>query len=205
MPAYADSILVASYAINGSLSLTGNNVCGGPCVETLTYSFRLDYFAVTLASLKPAFYVSDVPCVDGLFSGQNSTCYQAASVGPVLVSASGPLGSFGDQGYGCCWFYQGFYMPFVNSQTTDEIDLYIGNVVTDPALGIPVPYASWADPWMCASATCNNDFRNGATINTGTAEFTATRIAVPEPSTVELVATGMLAIGLLMAASRIVS
>jgi hypothetical protein len=37
--AHADSI----YAVTGSLTIVGNNMCGGPCVETLNFSFDLGY------------------------------------------------------------------------------------------------------------------------------------------------------------------
>lgn len=198
MPAYADSVPVASYAIYGTLSVTGNNSCGGPCVETITYSFTLDYFQVTLASFR---FAPMEPCLVDLVSGLTSTCYQAASVGPVLVSASGPLGIFGDKGYGCCWFDGGYYIPFVNAQN-DEIDLFLGPGTTYPASGIPTPYAVDSHLYICGSGTCGVDFGNNVF---GTAEFTATPLGVPEPSTLALLATGMLAIGLFVAASRKVS
>jgi hypothetical protein len=39
IPASADQI----YDVTGTVTLTGNNVCAGPCVETLDFSFQVTY------------------------------------------------------------------------------------------------------------------------------------------------------------------
>jgi hypothetical protein len=198
VPAHAAPAPVASFAINGTLSITGNNNCGGPCVETVEYSFTLDYFLITAANV-PAPPTIQAGCYADLVNGLTQSCYQASSVGPVLASSSGPLAFFGDNGAGCCYFYNAYYLPLVNAliyPEADEIDLEIGNIVTYPSAGIPTPYAIDSVLYSCTSAACQADFGYP---HYGSAEFAATRVPVPEPSTLILVALGILALGMFVA------
>jgi hypothetical protein len=182
VPARADSI-PASFDINGSMTLTGNNSCSGPCVETINFSFALEYAA--------------------------SCIYGACVVGPVHTSESGPLGIF-NAPYDLS-VDRGYYLGFFNATPTragDEIDLYL-NLFNSS--GNPGPTALPSDLYACETANCVNDGFNrypgtGGLAGFGlynfdvAAQFTATK--VPEPSTWSLLACGIIALGLLRAAAR---
>lgn len=177
------------YQINGNLTMTGDGAaCGGSaCVENIGYSFVLDY--------------SLVPSADASFpisvSGPN--IYLAQIVGPVLVASSGPLDYLGEYS-GALSTDKSYYLPLWDSTGSyyDELDLEIGGIETDPALGMPVPYAIGATFYACTSAICATDFDDGIAfsgwpdIASGTVKFTATPIATPEPSTVSFLVLGVL-------------
>jgi hypothetical protein len=113
-------------------------------------------------------------------------------------------------GAACCAFDHGYYIGFYNNTSTpyshDEFDLYIGNAIADPALGIQMPFVQSAVLYGCQSTACTKGFigdvSSGGISQGVTAEFTATRLPVPEPATLQLILMGMLALGLLGAASR---
>jgi hypothetical protein len=74
------------YAVNGSLTIVGNDVCSGPCVETLNFAFDFSE-KVDQSSL---YYLSVVPGTSSVVSfGPLGTF--GAPVGPFgLISAGGP-------------------------------------------------------------------------------------------------------------------
>jgi hypothetical protein len=131
-PIQADSIPI--YDVNGTLTITGNNVCGlSPCMETINFSFDYTYTFIGFE------YLGEI-------------------VGTPSVSSYGALGSsFG----GLTGPHSPFpfcqpntnYMPMYNSGG-DEIDLYAcGNDQSTPA----VP-SFRTDLWGCTTVTCGNDF-----------------------------------------------
>lgn len=183
-PAHADSG-AADYVVNGQLTITGNNACGAsPCSESLQFSFDFDY-------------VQLYPAQNG-----NPAGYVGSAENPLLISASGPLGSFGSGG--CC--VTSGYLAMANG-LGDEIDLEtdLGSVFqqTNGTPGPPVFLGS--DLYSCQSTICVNDFLPPGSPETGlflsgTLNYTAT--LVPEPPTVLLVCFGLLGLGLLRAWRR---
>ena len=179
------------YQINGTLTMTGDGAaCGGSaCVENISYSFDLAY--------------SLVPVDEAYFSypASVSEIYLAQIVGPVLVASSGPLDYLGESG-GALSTDRSYYLPLWDSTGTysDELDLGIGDIETDPALGTPLPYALGATFYACTSAACATDFDNGTSdygypdILSGPAQFTATLISTPEPSMFSFLFIGIIAL-----------
>jgi hypothetical protein len=185
--ARADSIPVASFNINGSMTVDGNN----GSVETIHFAFVEDYF--------PDF-----------FSG-----YDASVVGSVLASSSGPLGSFvsvNDVEFGQPAGGTGGYMAFFdNTQPSkgDEIDLILSNQFG--TLNLDPPTAGGSFMYSCQTTACASDFSLIGTPQQfsfgpdGTAQFTATAIPTdpptntPEPPTILMISLGIL--GLLGIAS----
>jgi hypothetical protein len=57
-PAYADSI----FTVTGSTTITGNDVCGGPCIDTINFVFSVTYQKIQpheyLAQLLPGWTLS---------------------------------------------------------------------------------------------------------------------------------------------------
>jgi hypothetical protein len=178
--ARADSIPASSYAINGSLTIPGN----GASSEIIDFAFTLDYFAI------------------GSYAGGPVYGYDTQIVGPVLVAASGPLGLFGssapefraDTGPGPSSGYLPFFnsaAPSVNASNVgnfDEIDLVMDDVdVSVGAVNPGPPTSADASMYRCQTATCMADFLlpGEATVGPlgpgGTAQFTATSIAVDPP------------------------
>jgi len=90
VPAMADSV----YDVSGVVTIVGNNACGGPpCVETLAFSFQVDY--------------------QPLFGGQ---VYIAHVLPGSTINSFGPLGPFNSL------FSPEDYFAFFNS-AGDEIDI----------------------------------------------------------------------------------
>ena len=181
VPARADSL--PTFDINGSMTLTGNNSCNGPCVESIQFSFTLEYTA---------------NCLLG-----------ACVVGPVHTSASGPLGVFSAPDN--LLVDRGYYLGFFNTtplRAGDEVDLFL-NLFNSS--GNPDPAAAPSNLYACETANCVSDGFNkypgtGGLAGFGlfnfdvAAQFTATK--VPEPSTWSLLACGIIALGLLGAGAR---
>jgi len=184
IPAHADSV-AAEYAVNGQLTITGNNVCTpSPCTETLQFSFNVDYSLL-------------VPTNNGY-----PPTYFGSVVAPVFTSSSGPLGYFGGGPFSN-WTN---YYPFSNN-LGDEIDLSVDLGSMFPqTFGVPgPPVFLGSNLWGCVSTTCVTDFSFYSFPATGlylegTLQYTAT--LVPEPSTATLTFFGLAGIGLLAAAHR---
>jgi hypothetical protein len=185
IPAHAD-LVVAEYAVNGQLTITGNNVCTpSPCTETLQFFFNVDYTLLAPAS-----------------NGYPPT-YFGSVVAPVFTSSSGPLGFFGGGPFSN-WTN---YYPFSNN-LGDEIDLSVdlGSMIPQ-TFGVPgPPVFLGSDLFACVTPVCVNDFSpypGAPTVGLyleGTLQYTAT--LVPEPSTATLTFFGLAGIGLLAAAHR---
>ena len=135
-PVLADSI-VSPYAVTGTMTFTGNKVCGiSPCTETINFAFDLGF---TL----------------------NNGLYDATVIpGSMSVSSFGALGSsFGSSGgiagiSTSCGGEDNNYMGFLDS-SGDEIDLHeCGNLESTPV----VPSFTAPQLYGCQTATCENDF-----------------------------------------------
>jgi hypothetical protein len=173
LPAEADSF---RYRVEGSMSVTGNSVCGGPCEQTLSFSFLFTYMA--LDDLDP--------------SHSPGSGYVARWASEAQVASSGPLMPFGIRSPSSLTTY----VPFVNA-AGDEFDL--GLAVSSYITKTPwiAPAFSAGQLWGCRSATCATAFAEGDPVSGlplyGPSRVTATR--VPEPTTLllSLVALGCVA------------
>jgi len=92
---------VATYNVLGTLTITGNTVCSGPCTQTINFSFVMDY-----------------SLVNGMYVG--------TSTGTTVLSDSGPLGPFVSGGL-CCSGLGGVYgYDDITSANHDVIDFVAG-------------------------------------------------------------------------------
>lgn len=175
VPAMADSI----FNVTGTLTIAGNNVCGGgPCVETLGFSFDVTW--------------------DEFAPGQ----FNPVILPGTEVTSSGPLGSFalaaGSVG-------NTFIQFFDNGGpiSGDEIDI---DALNAPIAGAPEPL-QLVDGYLfgCQTATCITDFvppdfphppgQAFGIFDIGTLQIKQT--AVPETGTLSYLLAGL---GLLLVA-----
>jgi hypothetical protein len=113
VPAMADSV----WNLSGAITMVGRNACGGPpCVETLAFSFDVEYQREVVGSIVTPYYSAE------FLPGASVT-----SFGPLGAFQFG--GGFGAGGLG------GVFIPLVNA-AGDEIDL-IPNA--DSFFGSPTP------------------------------------------------------------------
>ena len=177
------------YAVNGSLTIVGNDVCSGLCVETVNFSFDFDEFQYPYGG---AYALSIVP---------NSS--SIASFGPLGiigapqgVDAPGPVGGFDEN-----------YIPFgYSSDGLTQIDLWASQGGSAQPF---VPQIGGAYLWSCGTQDCMTDFcaigksfvgcpTSGGGINLdilGAVESVVTPI--PEPGTLPLLGIAFLALFLL--------
>jgi len=178
VPAVAESV----YQVSGDIILTGNNACSGPCVETIKFSFDLEY-----GSFPP--YGPSVAVLPGATT--QSFGPLASFVGPSSTTAFVPYSLF------CCQ-YIGFFNSFL-----DEIDL---DVVANSS---SAPQITGADLYGCGTfqaldPTCVADFvpPNGSPVGTflgATVQATVTEISsVPEESTVVDLLAGLCLLWLIL-------
>jgi hypothetical protein len=129
------------YAVNGSLTIVGNNVCSGPCVETLNFSF---VFSEQLPQHGLGYYLSVVPGTSSVLSS-----------GP-LGTFSGPTGPFNSSPGpgGTNISYMVFRSP-LSSGLFNEIDIWPSE---NGQLQPFVPQIAGADLWACGTQDCENEF-----------------------------------------------
>jgi hypothetical protein len=161
VPATADSV----YDVSGALTIVGNNACGGPpCVETLAFSFQVDYQTV--------------------LSGFSVNYFGHVLPGATIASF-GPTAPFTQVSFG-----SGNFIAFFNYFGGDEIDIYALNPTTSlpPTFG----YAgSLASLYTCGTdPVCVTDFGSGfGGIAAGPLTYTVT--AIPEGSILSYLLLGV--------------
>jgi hypothetical protein len=184
--------LAPSYQIAGELTVVGNAVCSGlPCAETVSFSFDFGYFFFPQTNITPAFY--------------------RAYYSDLLANWSGALGSYTETLSGPYAFPAGSgnFLAFADAPG-DEIDI---NLSVSEAASPVVPSFGGPELDLCATATCVTDFSSEPTatppvfplVAGGTAAFTVTPIASPEPSILSLLALALFALGLAAAWRKVVA
>jgi hypothetical protein len=191
------------YAVNGSLTIVGNDACAGLCVETLNFSFDLDEYDMI------DYYVSIVP-------------------GSASVTSLGPLGTFGppDGPFGPYSYggnpnsnYIEFFttapveFPSPPGQSPPEIDIWLAE---DGVSETPfVPQIAGADLFSCGffppTQSCVTDFcppsQECGTPERlyliGAVESVVTPISTPEPGTLPLLGIAFLALLFLRVRSKV--
>jgi hypothetical protein len=169
IPASADSLVGPAYNVVGSVTFSGNNVCGGICSETVNFSFIFQWVDTT-GVFGPGIYGSYIP---GSFSAT-----QSGSMG------SAPITSLNDGHIYCCG--PGTYIPL--QAFNGELDLDVSLFGTAPDPGPPTVSGAFL-------FSCNNECFNEFAPRIGASEeyaVTYTATAVPEPSSVVLLAGAML-------------
>lgn len=184
------------YAVNGSLTIVGNNVCSGLCVETVNFSFQLDEYAIRNAAGTNTYYVSIVPGASSVVSSGPLGTFDAPF---------GPLGIFGLPG-GPESNYIEFHSPsFSTTSPSSEIDIWVSqDAVQAPFL----PEIGGVDLFACGTQDCVMDFCiPGHSFTScsdarplfrlyipGAVNSVVTPISAPEPGTLPLLASAFLAL-----------
>lgn len=172
VPAHADSLVGPPYNVTGSVVFTGNNACGGVCMETVNFSFTFQWVDTT-GVFGPGIYGSYIP---GSFSATQSGSMGSA---PITMSNDGHII--------CCG--PGTYIPM--NAFNGELDLDVSLFGSSPNPGLPTVGDAFL---FSCNAQCFQDFAPRIGVNEGyTATYTVT--AAPEPASL-----GMLAAGLAFAA-----
>ena len=188
LPSRADTL----YEVTGTATLTGNNVCGGTCVETIDFTLNFD---------------------EQLASTSFGTLYTLTLVGESSTS-SGPV-NLGLAFDGLINTQPGpgnsdvNYLAFENLNAnpgtgTDEIDVWVNE--NDQPLPF-VPLIVGSDMYACNSAACVPDFcpswfpcntsgGNFGIFLNGSVTSETRLIATPEPSELGLLALGALLLAL---------
>lgn len=179
--ARADDITSPMYAVNGIMTLVGNNVCApSPCTQTIDFSLDVGYEFTDYNAYAPT--VSNVTAV---WSGPLGS-FTAAAPG------SGNVGGNSGFSTGCGGSdsnYIGFFDP-----AGDEFDIHLcKGLVSEPV----APSILWADLYKCETTTCANDFFTGSLsgltppavvfLDATLSDVTVT--AIPEPAPLFLLLT----------------
>ena len=168
IPASADSVVGPAYNVTGSVVFTGNNVCGGPCVETVNFSFTFEWVD-KVGMFGPGIYGTYIP---GSFS---ATQFGSMGSAPITSDNNGLIICCGPGSYIAMQAFNG------------ELDLDVSFLGTGPDPGPPTVFGAFL--YGCNSE-CFNEF--APRIGVGeeyAATYTAT--AVPEPASLGLLAEGL--------------
>ncbi len=179
LPAHADQI----YDVTGTVTLTGQDACGGICVETLNFTLQLDeqltQFGYALETLSESYN----------------------SAGPLPPAEMGP--SYDENGE---------YWP-VGFGPGTELDLYVRGANGGPnPVGGPNPFVptfTGANLYSCGNATCGAEFcpdypavecDAGTSVQSVTSEPPG--VATPEPQTWSMLWIGLIGLALMKFATR---
>jgi hypothetical protein len=177
LPSRADSV----YEITGTATLTGNNVCGGPCIETIDFTF--DFTEQLAATSYGNLYTLNLVGESSTSSGPLD------SLSLVLDKLLNPMPGTGSSNAN--------YLAFQNSGI-DEIDLWVNE--NDQPLPF-IPTIAGTSLYGCNSAPCIADFcpssfpcdtsgQNFGILLDGTVTSATRSITTPEPSELGLLALG---------------
>jgi hypothetical protein len=134
LPIRADAL----YDVSGTATLTGNDTCGGVCVETINFAFQLDEHPLTCADLNA-------------FECQDPTGAFALLANDLTITASGPLGAAPLPGNGA--FVDDKFMGITfGGDIRNEFDLLMNPF---PPPGFPfTPTGIGGYLYNCATANC---------------------------------------------------
>lgn len=197
----ADGIPV--YLVAGSVTITGNDVCGGPCTETIAFTFDVSFQRNLVAGNDVLPYVTNLTQTD---SGNLGAFTSTSLVPPIFGTGTGfPAGScLGNENY-----------VALGGAVGTEVDLFVcstaGVATLFTTASVPSILGSGGVLYGCATITCYNDLvlpcgSPGAGFGCasgGTPTIPAEAInqfapaqysvsMVPEPPTFILLASGML-------------
>src|SRR5580765_7927875 len=167
--AQADTVVGPAYSVDGTIVFNGTNNCGGPCVETVNFSFTFEWINRS-----------------GLFGMGNygslvPGSFQATEFGTL---ATGPMTFLSNGQILCCG--PGTYIPMAGFAGEMDLDVSMFNSVNVP----PPPIVGAAFLFSC-SGECFNQFAPNIGVNSPY-DVTYTATAVPEPSSVTLAAGAIL-------------
>ena len=171
--AHADTI----FDISGSATLTGNNVCSGPCVETVSFNFQVD------EQFGPHPFIPDTYSLELVPGGTFTATGPLGTLQPIdKIAAPGPATRDDN------------FLEFIFSGTSNEIDIqFADNDDPNPF----VPQISSAQLFQCTGACfsgfCPGPFGCGPTGIPVTSTTTGPlEMMTPEPATWALLALGLL-------------
>ncbi len=199
IPAHADGISNPLYSITGVMIFTGNNSCTpAPCTEAIAFSFNLGYQKEEYFG--QYFYFAYTTNVTQIWTGDMASFTQSSS-----ASVQVP-GVFPTTVAGCNDGGDGNYVEFFDTAVQselgsgDEADIHL---CEDGRPTPVVPSLDYANLYRCETSACSSGFTHGVFAVGVLEDVVVTQI--PEPPTFILLASGMLALGLLGATHRKIS
>jgi hypothetical protein len=166
VPAQANPL----YDVTGELTIPGSSTaCGGPCVETMDFSFQIDagFFDTSFYNAYTYIITASQETASGPI-GQFHRITESPSFGGISVPSSSGAGDSD-------------FIPYADSGG-DEIDIHLlGNLQSVPT----APTIGWVDLFTCRSALCAQDFPGPGEFGLpqhqlGTVEYTVTAVSEPE-------------------------
>jgi hypothetical protein len=185
IPTYADGMNGPIYSITGVMDFTGNNTCTpAPCSELVAFSFDVGYNGAEFGYTEYSAYVF------------NATAIWTGDIASFTGTGGGPIGQQVPGFQSFCAGGDSNYIEF-HDGAGDEADVHLCQDLEPTPV---VPSLSSTDIYRCNTNTCANDFGPGLgpeiLFAPGTLEdVRVTPLAqVPEPSTLMLLAGGLLAL-----------
>lgn len=186
-PAHADNV----YYVAGSATVVGNDACGAsPCTEWINFSFDLTW--QPFASYYNPYYSNLVTNYSGSLG---SFTQSGPALEPVVKVSPLPPGQCGSTDFN--------YIPFFSTEM-GEVDINLCGD-TEPQAPVAPQIDSYGQLYSCATAACVTDFAppidQGQSAASGifgpvSVEASVQSIPESEPSTITLLAVGMLALAL---------
>jgi hypothetical protein len=212
IPAHADGVPV--YLVAGSITLVGNPGCASPCTETIGFSFDVSFQPNPNEANNVMPFVSNLTQIgSGTLGTFTFNSLAPPSIGNPTGTGFPAAGCFGNENF-----------VGMGGPAGTEVDVFVCSTA-----GFFAPFTATSVPslgpdavlWACYTLTCYSNFdkpcgTNGAGFGCasgGTPHLPAIAInqvepleysvaLLPEPPTFILLASGMLALGLLGATYR---